>query len=246
MKTNTENKSKNNSRNKFVRVFFILSLVVVIFVGIFILLKTTGLWQKVNSIEKIKEIVENGGVFSCLIFIILQILQTTILQIPAIIVTLAGSLIFGKWLAFILSFVSIVLGSIIMFFVGRKAGVKFLKFLVGKEKADKWINRISDCKYLFVLMMLFPLFPDDILCVVAGLTNMSFKFFFLTNIVARFIGVGCTIFFGTGSVIPFTGWGLIVWGLIAIFILFLFYSSIKYQDKIDCIIKQMLKKEKRK
>jgi len=180
-------------------------------------------------------------VFSCLIFVVLQILQTTILQIPAIFVTIAGSLVFGKWLAFILSFFSIVIGSVIMFFIGRKAGVKFLKFLVGEEKTKNWISRISECKYLFVLMMLFPLFPDDVLCIVAGLTNMSFKFFFITNIVSRFIGVGCTIFFGTGSIIPFYGWGLIVWGVIAIFVLFLFYFSIKYQEKIDLTIKQFFK-----
>lgn len=234
---------KNKSSRKHIaRVFFILFLVALFCVGLIFIFNKTGLWQKVNSIEKIQAIVERGGVFSCLIFIILQILQTTILQIPAIIVTLAGSLIFGKWLAFLLSFIAIMIGSLIMFWIGRKAGVKFLTFLIGEEKTNKWIARISECKYLFVLMMLFPLFPDDILCVVAGLTTMSFRFFFFTNVIARFIGVGCTIFFASGSVIPFYGWGLIIWGLILIFILYLFYASIKYQDKIDSTIKQIFKK----
>ena len=243
MDNSSKHFNKKSSHKQLVRVFFILALVALILTTFIFILNKTGLWQKINSIDKIKKIVEKGGVFSCLIFIILQILQTTILQIPAIIVTLAGSLIFGKWLAFLLSFIAIMLGSLIMFWIGRKAGVKFLTFLIGKEKANKWISRISECKYLFVLMMLFPLFPDDILCVVAGLSTMSFKFFFLTNVVARLIGVGCTIFFGTGSVIPFSGWGLLIWGIIFIFILYIFYASIKYQDKIDTTIKQIFNKK---
>ena len=242
MNKNSKVMKKKNSHKHFVRVFFILFIITLFCAGFILMLKKTGLWQKVNSIEKIQAIVERGGVFSCLIFVVLQILQTTILQIPAIIVTIAGSLIFGKWLAFLLSFVAIMIGSIIMFWIGRKAGVKFLTFLVGAEKANKWISRISECKYLFVLMMLFPLFPDDILCVVAGLTTMSFKFFFLTNVIARLIGIGCTIFFASGSVIPFYGWGLIVWGVILMMVLYLFYASIKYQDKIDNTIKQIFKK----
>ena len=51
------------------------------------------------------------------------------------------------------------------------------------------------------LMMIFPLFPDDILCLVAGVTNMSFPFFLWTNIISRAIGVAVTVYFGTGAII---------------------------------------------
>ena len=230
--------------NKFAKLFFIFLLLLII-ISLFFLLKNSKIWNKINSIDKIKEIVEKGGAFSCLIFIILQILQTTILQIPSIVVTIAGMLIFGKWLAFLLSFVSIVLGSVIMFWIGRKGGKKLLNILLGDKKTNKLIQRITNCKYLFVLMMLFPFFPDDILCLVAGFTNMEFKFFLITNLVARFIGVGCTIFFGSGKIIPFYGWGLIAWGLILIFIVTLFYLSIKYQSKIDLTLKEMFNKRKK-
>jgi uncharacterized membrane protein YdjX (TVP38/TMEM64 family) len=93
-------------------------------------------------------------------------------------------------------------------------------------------------------MMLFPLFPDDILCVVAGLTSMSFSFFIITNLIARSIGIACTVFFGSGAVIPFSGWGLIIWCVIIFVVASLFYLSVKYQNKIDEIIKQFLKKRK--
>jgi len=231
-------KGKNNTFLKWTIVIFVL---IFIFVGVFLIFRFTNLWEKVNSIEKIRNIVEGGGVFSFLIFMLLQILQTTILQIPSIIVTIAGSFVFGRWTAFFLSFISVMIGSIIMFWIGRKGGRKFLNWIAGEKGAEKWINQMTNGKYLFFLMMMFPLFPDDILCAVAGVTNMSFAFFFWTNVLARALGIACTVFFGSGAVIPFSGWGLFVWGVILIFIAVLFYISVKYKDKIDNIIKRFFK-----
>lgn len=222
---------------------FCLALIILI---CYIILRVTGWWDKVNSMEKIRAIVESGGVFSFLIFIVLQILQTTVLQIPAFFVTVAGALIFGPWRAFLLSYIAIMIGSVIMFVVGRRAGRKFLNWIVGKDSSEKWIDRMSNGKYLFFLMMLFPMFPDDILCVVAGLTNMSFSFFFWTNIIARGIGIACTVFFGSGEIIPFHGWGLAVWGVLLILVALLFYFSVVYKDKIDDIINQFAHKKAKK
>lgn len=228
--------------NKTVKtIILVLGIIAIASLGVW-LLKITGWWDKINSVEKMKECVQSGGVFSFVIFIFFQILQTTILQIPAFVVTLVGALLFGKWQAFIMSYVAIVLGSIIMFWLGRKAGRGFLNWIAGKDSAKQWVEFLSGGKYLFFLMMLFPLFPDDILCVVAGLTNMSFSFFLWTNLITRGIGIAGTIFFGSGAIIPFSGWGLIVWGIIILFILILFYLSLKYKNEIDGIIKEIFKK----
>lgn len=244
MKKSFRESKQNSNRTQIFRLFFVFFVLTIIIVGGYFILKATHLWEKVNSIDKIRKIVEKGGAFSFLIFMLLQILQTTILQIPAIIVTLAGALVFGKWEAFFLSFLSVMIGSLIMFWIGRKCGRKFLNWLIGEEKTNVWIDKMSQGKYLFFLMMLFPLFPDDILCVVAGLTNMSFSFFFWTNILSRSIGIFTTVFLGTGAIIPFHGWGLIVWGVLLILVAILFYLSIRYKDKIDEILSQMSRKKK--
>jgi len=241
-----QNNNKKTTQSKLMRSFLLLGFLFAVFVVCYIIIKTTGIWGKINSIEKLKAIVESGGMFSFVIFVLLQILQTTVLQIPAIFVTIAGTLVFGRWTTFILSFIAVMIGSIIMFWIGRKAGRRFLNWFAGREEADKWIERMSHGKYLFFLMMVFPLFPDDILCVVAGLTSMSFSFFLITNLVARSIGIACTVFFGNGAVIPFTGWGLLVWGVIILVVVALFYLSVKYQNKIDEIVKQFTKKNKKK
>ena len=233
----------STTRGKIMRtVLFLLILTVICVLGYFIL-KWTGLWEKVNSIDKIRDIVARGGAFSFIIFIIFQILQTTVLQIPAMFVTIAGAVIFGRWQAFIMSYVAVMIGSVIMFWIGRKAGRPFLYWLVGKDTGEIWIERMSNGKYLFFLMMLFPMFPDDILCVVAGLTNMSFPFFFWTNMLARGVGILCTVYFGSGAIIPYHGWGLVVWAILIVLMIVLFYLSVKYKSKIDIIINKIFRRK---
>ncbi len=244
MTRNNKKVINKHNRRVFFRLFFVCLILIGVFVGGYFILKATGVWEYINSIEKIQKIVERGGALSFLIFIILQVLQTTILQIPAIIITAAGTIIFGKWPAFILSYISVLAGSFIMYWIGKKAGRKFLDWLAGKDTANKWVDRLKHGKYLFFLMMLFPLFPDDILCVVAGTINMDFKFFFWTNILARGVGIGTTVFFASGEVIPFSSWGLLVWALIAVGVAVLFYLSVKYQGKIDEFLQGALKKKK--
>ena len=232
------------TRGKIMRTLLFLIILTVIFVLCYFILRWTGLWEKVNSIDKIRDIVARGGAFSFIIFIVFQILQTTVLQIPAMFVTIAGAVIFGRWQAFLMSYIAIMIGSIIMFWIGRKAGRSFLYWLVGKEAGEMWIKRLSNGKYLFFLMMLFPMFPDDILCVVAGITNMSFPFFFWTNILARGLGTLCTVYLGSGAIIPYHGWGLVVWGVLIVVMLVLFYLSVKFKDKIDILISKIFKRKK--
>jgi len=223
----------NTTHGKIMRLILVIIVFAIVCLLGYFILKVTGLLQKVNSVDKIRDIVERGGVFSFVIFLLFQILQTTVLQIPAIFVTIAGAVIFGRWPAFILSYIGVMIGSIIMFWIGRKAGKKFLNWLVGKDSAKTWEKKMSNGKYLYFLMMIFPMFPDDILCVVAGLTNMSFTFFFWTNVLARALGVGCTVFLGSGEIIPYHGWGLIVWAVLIVLIGVLFFLSVKFKDKID-------------
>ena len=130
--TRLNDKTQKQVHFKWRRLFLSLSVVVLVGIVAFLIIRYTGLWEKVNSIEKIKAIVESGGMFSFIVFIVLQILQTTVLQIPSILVTIAGALIFGPWTSFILSFIAIMIGSIIMFWA-EKLVKNFLIGWLGKK-----------------------------------------------------------------------------------------------------------------
>lgn len=233
----------STKKGKLLRALIVAILLSAILIGGYFYLKTSGLLEKFNSLEEIKQFILSGGNLSIFIFILIQFLQVTLLPIPAIITTIAGSLIFGPWQTFIVSFLAIMLGSIFAFFLGRKFGKRILCWIAGKEDCEKWTKKLTNGKYVFFLMMLFPIFPDDILCMAAGVTNMSFDFFFFTNLITRPIGIFCTCFLGSGTLIPFSGYGLIVWPILIVLLLIVFILSIKYQDKIEEFVLKLSKKK---
>ena len=67
------------------------------------------------------------------------------------------------------------------------------------------------------MTVLFPFFPDDILCIVAGSVKLNFTFFFLVNTICRSIGLLFMLelikFMGTWNSGGFPI-SLIVWGIL--------------------------------
>lgn len=242
---------EKQTKAKISKIIIVISILVCIALAIYLPLKLTGALDKISSAQELKDIILSGGAFSYIIFCLIQFLQTTILPIPAIVTTLAGVYVFGPWIAFWLSIVSVLLGSLFSFFLGRTLGTKIAYWIAGEESTKKWQQKLEKGKYVFFLMMLFPLFPDDILCLVVGATtSMTYRFFIITNLITRPIAIASTCFFGSGLIIPFSGWGIPVWIVLIILMAGLFFVSIKYESQIENFINKLAsrlsKKEKSK
>ena len=194
-----------------------------------------------NNQEELQKLIQESGIWSYLVFTLLQFLQVTFIPLPAIVTTMAGTFLFGPGVASILSLIGIMSGSIIAFVIGDKCGEKVVAWIIGEEQMKKYSSMLYDRgKYLFFLMMLFPLFPDDILCLVAGMTTMSYRFFLTTIILTRPIGIIMTCYLGSGQIIPYTElWGLIVWGIIIIIMATVFWLSYKYKDQIEKLLTKL-------
>ena len=230
-------------KSKWIKTLIIVVCLVAVVLAIYLPLQLSGALSKIDSAEELRQLILSGGVYSYLIFFLIQFLQTTILPIPAFVTTVAGSLVFGPWLASLISFISVMLASLLCFFLGRRVGHKLLVWVIGEEDAIKWKTKLEKGKYMFFLMMLFPVFPDDILCIVVGaVTTMSYKFFIVTNLITRPISILCTCFLGRGYLIPFTGWGIPVWIGIVIVGAVLFYLSIKFQPQIENLMEKLSNK----
>ena len=123
-----------------------------------------------------------------------------------------------------------------MFLVGNTLGEKAAVKLVGKESLEKAQNLLDvKSKMLLPLMFLFPIFPDDALCLVAGMTKMRYWYFAVVVAVFRTIGIGSICFLGSGvidwSVLSLVDW--FVLGSVCVFWLILIF---KYQHKIEQFI----------
>lgn len=211
-------------------IFFILLYALVIVNRVFNL---DGISSDEEKIEHIIELIQKTGSYGKIVFVLLQILQVVVLPLPALLCYVSGVMIYGPLEAFILSSIGVFIGSMICYAIGRFCGRKVVHWLVG-DKMDKYLNILSTRgKGPFVIMQLLPFFPDDVLCILAGVTNMNFWFYLIVMLVIRPLVIAVYCFFGSGAIIPFSGWGIPVWILIFVVFIILGILTYKYQDKID-------------
>lgn len=203
-----------------------------------------------NDEDKIKAIVkmiENTGAWGIAVFLIIQILQVVILPLPAAICYIPGALIWGSLVGTLLASAGVLVGSLINYFIGKVWGKKAVEWIAGKETCEKYSAYFNKKgKVIFVLMQILPFFPDDILCMVAGLTAMNFPFFLAVMILVRPLVIAAYCYVLSGTFIPFEGWGLIVWGVIFIVCIVLAVLSFKYQDRFEnWLVEKFGKKNKK-
>lgn len=152
-----------------------------------------------GSVDAIKQWLLGFGGLTPLIYFLFQILQVVIAPLPGGTTTLVGGVLFGWAKGFLLSETGILIGTAIAFFIARKLGRPVILRLVPKKWTD-WLDAIKDSRLNMVLFLifLFPGFPDDIFCYLAGLTNMNFKTFMFIAILGRTPGFLMTTLMGAG------------------------------------------------
>ena len=225
------------TKNKKILHSLIIVGVFALIIGIgYFVLKLTGVLSLFDSAESLKELILSTGIWSRIVYLIIQFLQVTFIPIPAMITTVAGCLIFGAWETVLLSIIAIMLGRIFAFWLGRKFGLPIVKWMVGEDDANKWSQVLGKGKYTYFLMLLFPLFPDDVLCMIAGITDMSWKFYIIANIIAVVTTCFAMCFFASGELIPFAGWGIPVWIILGVLLVVAIIFSFKYKDKIESFV----------
>lgn len=231
-------KPASKKTKKVVRSILIFSGIVLFILAFYFLFKKSNFADIIGDVQKLKSWILSFGFWSYFIFVLLQFLQVTFLPLPASLTTLTGVVIFGPFYTFLLSTLSIILGSIFAYQLGKIFGIKFLNFIFGKQKTQNFQQKIKSGNIIFFFMMLFPMFPDDLLCMLAGVVNMNFKYFIITNLITRPVGIFCLCFLGSGYIIPFNSWGIWIWILILIVATTLLIIYFKNKSKIKNFINQ--------
>ena len=227
----------------FITVFLIASVLAALYI-----LKISGFLDKIDSVEDLRSYIASYGSYAALAFILIQFLQVVVLPIPAFITVGAGVLLFGPFYGAIYSCTGIILGSLVAFFIGRLFGVKVARWLVGQENLEKGLKTIKGKdKIVLTFMFLFPFFPDDILCFVAGITTVSPLFFVIMIFITRIISVFASSYSMNNSIIPYdTWWGILLWIIFFIITILLTVLIYKKGDKIEKQFSNFLGKKKNK
>ena len=209
-----------------------------------LLLREGSVMQLLSDLLYVKELLLSLGGWGVLLCLFLIVANVVLLPLPATLFYLAASAVYGGWLGFTLSYIGTLVGSFIAFFLGRFLGVRAVAFCIGKEKTEKYAALLHrKGKLPFVLMQLLPFFPDDVLCMVAGLSHMPLSFFSLTMLFAKPLYIALVCFSGQENGLLFSP-AAPLW--IVVFILFALLSLLYLwrQEEIDGALSRLFHRKK--
>ena len=196
-----------------------------------------ALFWGLSSLEELQEQIRHFTPYSHLVFFLLQFFSVVLAPIPSNISAAAGGVLFGTWPAFFLTFSAVFLASLLVFALARSLGRSFVDRLVSRRLSDKYQSVLRKKSTMFLaLAFLLPYFPDDILCILAGLSHLSLRRFSLLLVFTRPWGLlFASALGGTFPTLPL--WALALIGLCGIS---LFYLGIRYGDQLERLILSLL------
>lgn len=132
--------------------------------------------------DKLNELLLRTGSWGVLVFILMQILQTVIAIIPGALTSIVGVAVYGYFWGSVLNFIGVMLGCIIVFYLVRKYGKKYILLVVKEDNFNRYkdfFNHKNRKEKLFALSQLSPVGPADLICMLVALTDMTFKDYLL-------------------------------------------------------------------
>lgn len=227
---------------KWLKVVLVLLAIAALSVSVYFILKACG----ITSIDGLRETITKCGAWGWIVFIVLFVACSTLLCfVPGTSATFiaVAIVLFGALKAFIICTISVFIASSLMFVLGNTVGERAAIKLVGKASLEKAQNLLDmKSKMLLPLMFLFPVFPDDALCMVAGMTKMKYWYFAIIVAIFRTIGIATICFLGSGF-INWASLSLVDWFVLINVVVFDIVLIFKYQDKLE---KFILKKKNRR
>lgn len=146
---------------------FIITLIYIRHSGIF------------SSVADLQHFIKNFGNFAIAAFIVVQAIQPIVPFLPGGFATIVGMLMFGNIPGVLYSYIGLVIGEVGLFLLVRRFGSKFARLVLSEKNFEKFETTLQDhtqdIKKLLIVCFIFPFLPDDLTCLVAGMTDLSFR-----------------------------------------------------------------------
>lgn len=142
--------------------------------------------------QKLQFLLSKSGLAAPFLFLALQIFQTVIPVIPGGITSAIGVVSFGSVFGFIYNYIGLCIGSLIAFWLIKQYGRPFMEKVCDQKTVQKyigWLDKGKKFEIFFAFAIFVPGFPDDILCMIAGLTKMSYKKFMMIILLCKPFGL---------------------------------------------------------
>lgn len=141
----------------------------------------------VSEPEQFRLWVEGHGMWGPVLYVLFVYVQVVVALLPGEVFEIVGGYAFGTLGGTLLCLLGCGLGSLTVFTLVRKYGVKLVEvfFPLEKLKALHFLKSSPKRIFLFLIVFMIPGTPKDLLCYYAGLTDMKLSTFILIATLGR-------------------------------------------------------------
>ncbi len=148
-------------------------------IGVFLLLLVGYvLWQPdfINETE-VSELINRFGAWGPITIVGFIATEVVVAPIPGGLIPIAIGVLYGLWPGVLYVWLGNMIGSLVAFWLSRKAGRWLVHNVISKKKIKQFDGFIERNRFLFWIIYLVPLLPMDTASFAAGLSTMSLKKF---------------------------------------------------------------------
>lgn len=210
----------------------LIAIAVIAFICIYI---GRPLMQFITEPERFRAWVERHGVLGSLVYMLIVMLQVVVAFIPGEPLEIAGGYAFGTLEGTLLYLGGAMVGSLLVFLLVRRFGMRLLEIFFSREKLEslKFLKNNRRRSVLLFLIFLIPGTPKDLLCFYAGLTDMKLSTYLIINFVGRLPALISSTMGGDALGMQSYTAALVVFGITIVISLigYLIYQRICKEDK---------------
>ena len=150
-----------------------------------------------SDLDAVTTSIRGYGLWGPAILFVLFILQTFLAFIPGQALMVASGYVYGFSGGIMITWFSLVLGGQMAFWLARRYGRPFAEKWISASILDRWDKSAAGQGIgFYVVTLVMPFFPNDAMCYVAGLGNMSNRRFLIANALGRGIASVLTVVVG--------------------------------------------------
>jgi uncharacterized membrane protein YdjX (TVP38/TMEM64 family) len=196
-----------------------------------------ALYGVLSNADRVRAWVAGSGAWGPAAVLLLEFAQVILAPIPGQAIGAISGFLYGPSWGTLYAMGGVAGGSVFLFAVTRRWGRPVLYRLVGPYT----LSRLDDLArrggaLFFFLLWLAPFTPDDMACIAAALTPMSFPRFVILMVVGRLPGVFASVWVGAhAGVLSPTAWVVLLVGVASAAVILW-----RWGDRIEAVVLRLL------
>jgi uncharacterized membrane protein YdjX (TVP38/TMEM64 family) len=190
-----------------------------------------------SSRSALQEQVSASGAWAPWVVVGLSAAQVVLAPIPGQTVGIVSGYLFGVFRGALYTMFGLSLGTTLAIWIGRRLGRPVVALFVDQELLSRWDGIVSRRGEFFLLLVfLVPFLPDDLACLLVGLSTLPIKRMVVLSAVGRLPGVLVSCWVGTyASAIPTWAW-IPIAGVVTVLALIFWRNQQRMEDTMIGLI----------